>query len=139
MNTRWRRLLLSCAVVLLLMVAGEISNTVSMPSAERAVMTEFLSRLPPGRKVKCKPGQDELTHHWLLESGVEIAYVSEDEYRANPFPSFRIGQAVPSMPFVSALYCMKSAGPLGIWAGRVYVLNLFGWSTIIWQETHVQS
>ena len=139
MSARWRCLLLSCAFVLLFMVAGEISNTVSMASAERAVMAEFLSRLPAGRKVVCKPGQDAITYHWLLDSGVEIAYVSEEEYTAKPYPSFCIGQAVPSMPFVSALYCTKNAGPLGMWAGRVYVLNLFGWSAIIWQETHFQS
>ena len=91
------------------------------------------------RAVKLAAPADDLLCTRLRQLGIEIEYVSEEEMKVSPFPTCMMNQSVTCMPFVSSVQCGYVAASLGIWYGRVYVLNLFGRSIVVWRVTEGQA
>ena len=121
------------------MTLGHVSNLVSLQSCERHVLRKSLGNL----KEKLVFNRDAMTlllDSRLKEVGLDYEVLSPEEWwRRKGCPSCDLHQAVPVMPFLVAIDYWEHTGNLGGWGGRVYLLNFFGLSWIVWTDAEFVS
>jgi len=126
--------------LVLLLVAGQLSNMVSTASCEREVLRWFARSLPadkalvfPEPAVVGWEGElPNLLDVRLQQAGVKYRVLPLETFKQDPFPTCRLGPAIPVSPFIMTVDFAEATAILAGSGGRVYVLSFFGLSAVIW-------
>jgi hypothetical protein len=124
------------AIVVGLMIFGHISNAVGLQKCERDVLRRFVDR-NKGKEIHlCSDGVDNnLTVTRLEQIKANYRVLGPDEYKKAPFPMCSIRSAMPLAPFLVCVDYGEAEGTLGVWTGRIYLLNFFGLNVMCWRQT----
>jgi hypothetical protein len=116
---------------------GHISNAVGLRACERKVLSWYVQNFTRGQTLRFS--QDEeispFFYHLLRFVEPKHEFVSDKEFKANPFPHCTIEPAQPICPFLVTVRLDHIEGNLGGGGGRVYVFNFFGACFVIGQDT----
>ena len=127
------RIVLAGAIILMLL--GHISNVVSINACEEKAVRSFILQGSETKTLRLRSSDaTSFFCNRLRLFRIDFELVSDEEFKADPFPTGDMLQAVPVCPFVVSIYCEFLSGPIAGSAGRAYLFTLFGRGWLIWHD-----
>ena len=133
-SRRWPRVL---TIIVALLLTGHVSNIVGLSNCEREVLRWYVDQYADGEPLRY-PSEVPLNafmESTLLCSGVDYKVLPIEGYTGDSYPWCLIEPGQVVCPFVVAVDAQHMEGNLGGGGGKVYVLNIFGWTYVLLHPT----